>query len=324
MDLADLFMMLKDTPPLEPEPEPARPDGKIDLTAVFRTGVLAFVKASNDEGGRYKDYLRGSGLSSVCGRREGIFLLNPHLRGEAKRTAGGVMTVDWGHMLHEWWQNRYLGPMGWLLGRWACTRCLTVTAGTMPENCPGCSGGRHSWVEYLDDKGITRRELIDTIKFVEMFVCDDELRYSGHPDGLLKMPGLPTGYQVLFELKSIKTDNYDRLKKPLPEHEIQVHGYMRPLGVTDALVVYVDKGKQCPWKIRAGGFVSGPARIKVFHVPFNDEFWEVTAKRIRDHWRARSGEDPRSIIRLCKSPSAQFARFCVAREICFSFREDGT
>jgi len=300
-------------------PEPGTVEGLADT---FQQSVLAFIAGSADEGGgRYANYLRASGLGDVCGRAEGIMILDPRLRAVPKRNAGGVLTVDVGHAQHAWWQNRYLGPMGWLWGRWLCARCGGSSVGLMPERCPGCDAGRYERVEFADDDGEVRHDYVSVISYGEFAVRDDELKYSGHPDGLLVVPGYPR--KVLFEFKTIKTDRYEPLKAPKPEHLDQVHAYMRRTNTTEALAVYADKGKQCPWRIGSGRFISGEARVKVFLVEFDEEVWAGVAERIRNHWRAVEGVSPRELPRMCRTPSCLRARLCAAREVCFSYPEDG-
>lgn len=317
VEFADLFAMLATKPRSLPIA------GEAGLAAGFKQAALSFIAGSADNSGRYKDYLRASGLGDVCGRAEGIRLLQPGLRVGEKRNAGGVLTVNVGHAQHSWWQNRYLGPMNWLWGRWLCIRCSSSTLGLMPEQCPNCNAHRRDWIEYTDEDGEVHRDYVDVITYAEFAVRDDKLRYSGHPDGLLVVPWRdPDDDKVLFEFKTIKTDRYEPLKGPKPEHVQQVHAYMRRTNTREALVVYADKGKQAQWRISAGRFISGEARVKVFRVAYDDEVWAEVERRIHDHWRAVSGVSPRELPRMCRSPSCFRARLCTAREVCFSYPED--
>lgn len=330
--LSDLFKMLADQPPTA-EAAPAAPaapavpavpaaptDGMpLSLPDRFKRVALGYIKGSADAGGQYKDYLRASGLHSVCGRRTAIFREHPSLDVGEQRSAGGVMTADIGHQAHAWWQNKYLGPAGVLWGEWVCVRCspvievggrLTlepVLIGLMPERCPKCDAPRVIAGQQI-------------VAFNEMLVRDDKLRYGGHPDGLLVIPGYDR--RVLFELKTIKTDAFDKLRRPKSEHGVQVSAYMRLTDTTEALVTYIDKGRQCPWRVVAGRFISGEARIKVFHVPFNVDLWAKVEEGIREHWRAVAGESPRRLVRICRTPSCGQARLCVARNVCFSLRDE--
>ncbi len=324
--LSDLFKMLADPPPPTtalPPPPPAAPaptDGMpLSLPDRFKRVALGYIKGSAGTGGRYENYLRASGLHSVCGRCTAIFREHPSLNVGEQRSAGGVMTADIGHQAHAWWQNKYLGPAGVLWGEWVCVRCSPVTevegrpsltpvlVGLMPAQCPECDAPR-----VLASQQI--------IAFNEMLVRDDKLRYSGHPDGLLVIPDYAR--RVLFELKTIKTDAFDKLRRPKPEHCVQVNAYMRLTDTTEALVTYIDKGRQCPWRVAAGQFISGEARVKVFRVAFNADLWAKVEEGIREHWRAVAGENPRKLVRICRTPSCSRARLCVARNICFSLRDE--
>jgi len=97
---------------------------------------------------------------------------------------------------------------------------------------------------------------------------------------------------------------------------------MRLTDADETIVVYADKGKQCPWRIGSGRFIPGEARVKVFHVGYDVEVWSNIEARIRDHWRAVAGVSPRKLPRICRTPSCMRARLCTAREPCFSYPEE--
>jgi len=302
VDIADVLALL-DEHAITPTSSLVRTPAT-DTASVFLEDLYEWMET--DERRREADdpsYLRASGLYKVCARRESFLMERPAMRVVEAFSPGRRMNFDVGHALHWWWQNRYLGPMGRLWGNWFCARCdKVVTQGLMPKRCPGCNQGYKKVLTYE-----------------ELSLKDERLKYTAHPDGLLvDAPGPP---RLLFELKTKKPEGFETLKKPDGEHRIQVHAYMRPLGVREALITYVDKGKQTLWKVMGGRIVPvGIPRVKVFHVLFDDGLWADIERRILDYWRAKDGAPPEDLCRICPSPTSSFARICPARDDCFSRR----
>lgn len=307
--LGDAIRAMKGKPPPKPLPvttpsQPLAPDPK--LASAFRKQVLDWIALNPQPSGGVEGYLRGSGLYKVCARREAIFTARPELFEEDTFSLGARLTVDVGSAMHDWWQNKYLGPAQLLYGLWACLRCQDVThEGLMPEACPKCGVGRQA------------------IKYEEYELHDDTLRYAGHPDGLLEL-GQPN--RPLFELKSISNYGYEHLLEVDPEHKAQVHGYMALSGAREALVVYVNRAKLCEWSVRSGRFFAGKPNVKVFHVVFDSDYWAGYVDRIKDYWRARAlmsrdgyvdMDDVATFARVCPKRSDPLAKKCPARTTCF-------
>jgi hypothetical protein len=293
---------------------PASTKGSGSVADEFLSEFLGFANSLTDtDSGRHGDYLRGSGLYKLCPRREALLCVHPHHDRHETIDIGTRLTFDVGHALHWWWQNRYLGPMGRLWGDWYCQRCGEVTVtGAMPETCSTCNGGRSLFV------------------YQEKLVVDDKLRYSGHPDGLLlEEPGIGRDGKprFVFELKSISSSGFSGLgSEPQWAHVVQVHAYMRLVGVYEALIVYADKGKQCDWTINLEGFHAGRPHVRVFHVRYDASFWAEIEQRIKDHWRARAlmtleeaptEEDAAAFARVCSHSRVQLARECPCKEPCW-------
>src|SRR5581483_2359074 len=154
--------------------------------------------------------------SEACGRKE--MLLALYEPPAEKFNAGQIATFEMGHMMHWWWQHRFLGPKQELWGDWYCAGCRTTTTGFMPMNC-SCGV---SW--------------LDAISYRELNVKDEELGYSGHTDGILV--DRASHKRRIFEFKSISPSEYKELVQPKEMHIIQAHAYMRRLGVDEALIVY--------------------------------------------------------------------------------------
>lgn len=302
--LSDLFGALAERVPPPKKGDPYR-------AKEFLTTLIEKIDAiKEDHSGRHGEFIRGSGLYMTCGRREAILNVYPHFDREEKIKAGQRLTFDVGHQAHEWWQNRYLGPMKLLWGNWRCQRCAHLATKTlMPGQCPDCKGGQSRFI------------------FEEEQLLDERLRYSGHPDGRVVDPnGEP---RFLWELKTISASGYESLTSPQVSHVIQVHAYMRCMGLNEALIQYIDKGRQCDWTHSTWGLTAGKPHIKVFHVEFDNAFWHQVEKRIGDYWRARAlmareeiptEDDIKTFPRVCAGPSARLAKDCSCRDKCFSLR----
>ncbi len=310
-----------------PTAAPASPSGPTKWSAPsaafadsFRSFVLNWIDNNPRPSGAVAgSYLRASSINEVCGRREAILISRPELDVAEKFAVGSVLTMDMGSAMHRWWQNHYLGPAQVLWGEWFCHGCQAVVeTGLMPKTCPA---------------GHSR----DALEYKELELVDDTLHYAGHPDGLLTkfgdavtllgdLVGPSPVAETLFELKSISSYGYEQLTEPLPEHRAQVHAYMRLLGVTSALVVYVDRGKLCDWSVSGGVFTAGRPHVKVYHLVFDHDYWSGIEVRIKEHWRARAlmtREDPPTLKdvatfeRICYSKKAPLAKKCSACDVCF-------
>jgi hypothetical protein len=314
-NIGDILGLLKDD----------TPSGKrVDKGKIFVRDTCTWLEDTFRErdNGSVEGYLRASGIHETCGRREAIFNWAPHLdQSSEATTAGRRITLDVGHQAHKWWQNRYLGPRGVLWGDWCCIRCSPLTdggallprhRGRMPKNCPNCSAARMIGGQ-------------ENIVFAEMLVKDDDLRYSGHPDGLLVEPP-NTKPTVLLEIKTIANSRWDGLCGPETAHRFQIHVYMRSIGVSEALVVYLDKGKQADWSYSSGRFYARNPHIKAFHVEFDLRFWGRLERRLRDYNRARALMSRDSAVdstnvetfpRVCESVKCKLAAGCPAKTECF-------
>jgi hypothetical protein len=254
--------------------------------------------------------LHCSTLYETCARKEGLVILHPPEEEVLK--AGQLATFDMGHMMHWWWQHRYLGPKQELWGKWFCAGCGITTTGFMPLNC---SCGR-DWRLAMNYK--------------ELFVEDKELGYVGHTDGVLVDRISDT--RRIFEFKSISPSEFKDLSKPKGAHVIQAHAYMRSLSLTEALIVYQNKGSQCEWKTNElGDLMPGRLNIKTYVVKFDPAIWKGVEDLIKS--RAMALEEFNAILkdgkpltqetvckykRICATKSADAARYCPVKNVCFS------
>ena len=284
--------------------------------------------------------LHASGLGKLCGRRR--FLAAIFGENHIPHTAGNYFTFDVGHSLHWWWQERYLGPKQELWGDWVCMGCP----------CPGC--GR-----AVSQPGVTRelrREVTQrcgacrgtggkvtrglmpldcecgkpwqvAVHYLELPVVNKELSYVGHADGILNHKPK----RRLFEFKTISPSEYDKLKGPQAEHIIQMHAYMQPLGLEEAIIVYENKGSQCKWKVNMfGQFEALEPKITPYLIKFDDEVWNGIVARIKEDHRARiclqeimdSGKQPTRLDvakfpRTCEDKKCNLAARCPVSRECF-------
>lgn len=301
--ILDIFDDVPEDPPI-PESESAKE---------FMSAFYDWLEAPDgfaEEAEERAPGLHCSSLWKVCARER---MLTHYLRVEGELVeeqlrAGQHLTFAVGHALHHWWQNQLLGPWGRLLGDWRCIRCdkITVKNGTMPKACPEC--------------GAHRRE---ALIYAETFVVDDKLRYCGHCDGKILLGDEP----AVFEFKTMSHTQYDKLIRPKPSHVIQVHAYMHALGLTNALIVYQNKGSQAKWSKDAGKWICGTPKIKAYKVPFDRDLWHEMKVRISDYHRAGdeierlpvvSEEDVARYTRICAHENAMLAVDCPVRDECFS------
>lgn len=256
--------------------------------------------------------LHASSLYETCARKE--FLLELLKPPPETLVAGQIMTFDMGHMMHWWWQHRYLGPKQELWGDWYCAGCGLTTHGFMPMNCP-CG-----------------RDWRAAMNYKELKVEDKTLGYVGHTDGILV--DRVSGKRRIFEFKSISPDDYKKTERPKKAHIIQAHAYMRLLGPDETLVVYQNKGSQCEWtRLPDGTFDPGKPKVKAFVVKYDAKLWSGVEKMIHDREDALKElkqilADGKSVTaehackwgRICSSREDDAAKYCEVASQCFSMR----
>lgn len=255
--------------------------------------------------------LHASGLYQVCARKEWLLkYFNPPA---PKIVAGQQMTFDIGTAMHWWWQNRYLGPKQELWGDWFCSGCKTTTRGFMVMDCPCGADWRTN------------------MRYEELPVEDKVLKFTGHCDGVLV--DRKSSFRRVFEFKSTSQSAWDKIFFPKAAHVIQAHAYMRGLGLTEALIVYANKGQQCYWTKEAKGFKPGRSKVKTFVVEFDTSIWTEIERRIKNHESALKElqtilDEGKKITeqqvvnqeRICKTEEDDAAEYCPVREQCFAMQ----
>lgn len=263
--------------------------------------------------------LHASSLYNVCARREVLSAISEIKEGarlvasKESHTAGNTFTQDLGHALHEWWQNVYLGPAGLLVGIWLCLKCDAKADGLRPKKCVKCESKNLIYLEYP-------------------IHIKDGLDIHGHCDGVvLDTPNDVKSKRRVFELKTKSPSQFPGIHSPERKHVIQVHCYMKGLGLDEAIIVYVNKGKQCSWKITKGQFIAGKPSIKAFLVPFDDKLWSGISDLVMEYHKAKEGiskvldgsldiadMNPNDYTVVCESIKCPMARGCAVKDLCFS------
>lgn len=258
--------------------------------------------------------LHCSSLWETCARRELLKVIYADTLVEKKIKAGERLTYDMGHALHHLIQNDYLGPFGRLWGDWKCLGCQKIVfRGTMPISCPTCE---LPWRNQEDGH--------QNIVYSELLIQHPELDYQGHCDGVL-LGRLPT--KRVFEFKTKSKSMYDTLRHPDMPHVVQVHGYMHALDISEAILLYLDKGSQCDWTRDEGGkFIAGAPHLKAFVVKFDNELWSHMEKRIRDYHASHRKIKELPVIteamvmgfpRICSHFKCELALSCEVAGPCF-------
>lgn len=193
-----------------------------------------------------KDYFGISRLGTWCPRSHVIaHRLDLPLVNEIDPK--GFWRMDRGTGMHLVIQEMWLGPMGFLLGGWKCSRpgCAHLhgsmdqkvvtfdSAVAMPDACVACGEKNGKWTRF---------------HFVEPVVQFDEgLWLRGQVDGLLQLPPHP------MEVMDIKTSmNLDKgyfrdgkstpslREAPKQDHIVQLHWYMEAGRFKQGRLLYVN------------------------------------------------------------------------------------
>lgn len=227
---------------------------------------------------------RASGLGSLCEREEALKALH---RIESKQVVNPDLQIafDMGHGFHHMVQNKWLGPIGLLLGNWTCNAC-----GHLHEDAvwPGICVKCHSR---------------DDFTYQEFAFESKEIGLSGHPDGILVLPG---GHRVLLEIKTVNSKAFDYLltyiKGPMPQHVSQVQAYMHFMKMQECHFLYVDKDR---------------SQFLTYRIAYDEQKFNVLVGKvalIRNSIRSQT-VPPRYV---CSTISCARAKRCSVRQKCFS------
>jgi hypothetical protein len=235
--------------------------------------------------------LRISGLAHLCAREEVLRAVN-HVAKKDKVTADLSLIFAHGTALHWVLQNRLLPVLGVLLGKWKCHGCgetqgelgkeLATSLSLRPVTCFRCGGK-----EFL---------------YEELYFFDPVLRVGGHPDGFLRLPGLP-GVGV-FEAKSISERGFRSVRDlPMIDHVVQIQMYLSMTRLQWGKILYWNK---------AG---NGLGALKEHLVERDEEMIDNVHQMVRSIWQGvRTGDLP---DRICTIANCPRARDCSVADLCF-------
>lgn len=262
---------------------------------------LNWVPSDRDPG------LHCSEMHGFCPRKKLFGLLDP-LDGVGDVDALTMARFNFGTALHSLYQNRYLGPSGLLLGRWRCKRCGREVGGAereqwspMPKGpCPDCFKTKACDCVWPEKSVVEKHCQLcpqgDYWRYVELPVVekeDGEVLYIGHTDGVLA-----TNPHSLLELKSAGPKSYQFLKKPYDSHVLQANLYMRPLRLTQARIVYIDKGNE------------DPNLVKEFVIRYDEALVERTLALIRQYRAAEKSKKFPPRLLGCDTRNCPWASRC--------------
>jgi len=245
-----------------------------------------------------------SEMYKFCPRRKMFEELDP-IDGAKDVDALTMARFNLGTALHDLYQNQYLGPSGILLGRWECKRCGFTVGGTdrdswlpMPSGpCEKCLETAKCECIWSDDCSVEKHCQLCPLggfwRYVELPVRDEETGYVGHTDGILNTDPLS-----LLELKSAGPRSYRYLKKPYDSHVLQASLYMRPLGLDQARIVYIDKANE------------DDNIVKEFVVDYDEAAVERALALVRSYNAAREAKEFPPRILGCDTRNCPWASRC--------------
>lgn len=245
---------------------------------------------------------------------------------------------DYGSALHEWYQNKYLGPMGILWGKWQCSRCREIEWGFMPNDRHDCEAGSfqntyacRNHCSRDDGRGADAEKIGERggclhcgkwgfWEFAEVPVLYQHPKLDkvivGHSDGLV----LLDCWRVL-EMKSINDRGFNGLLGPKTGHRNQCEIYggliargrvrAAPKNVevptpTGGLVLYMGKDKSVE---------------KEFPFDLDDERYDRLMQYPHEVEAAMEEEElpPRHVE--CKNRGTGRAKACKVKSHCFGTKD---
>lgn len=249
-------------------------------------------------------YVRASSLAHLCPREEVLCnLLNVTNRMDRKN-ADSMLTLMHGVALHWALQNKILPTLGDILvGQWSCLNCGTVY---------GDPGGGKS----LSSSLVPRPKVCSNknmhcnstdFQYLELHFKNPEYRIGGHPDGFLKMDGMP-GLGIL-EAKSVSSENALKvINMPFFDHVVQAHIYMWLTRTEWATFLYWDKGER------------GLTNSIIEHTIYKDEeLIEKIKDDLKSIWEGiKTKTLPERNPKICEEETCTRAKKCVVSSICFN------
>jgi len=224
MGAASLFVERATTPEIQrglqgvlkgmpSEDENSYPTLSEQINAFIAAGLHEVDNEPRDPG------FHASQMFYVCPRKVALDILFPEHIPEHPFDVHTMRIFAIGHAVHEWVQNKWLGPAGIIYGKWECYACDTKIKGFMPRRCPVCDA--------------TRRKIF----YKERKLRKKDLNLVGSVDGFTKIGRR----RAVVEVKTINPDGFKSAKQPLPAHYYQVNLYMHMSKTSKAVVLYINK-----------------------------------------------------------------------------------
>jgi len=249
--------------------------------------------------------LRMSAMAKVCPRAQ-ILAIRHNITVNETLSPGMRVTFDLGNAIHHFLQNGdgYLGEsrIGW----WRCLSCRRKTFGRKPlAKCPSC-GASEKAAQYEE----------------HALRVPEGHQVSGHIDGFLEVA--PGDIRVI-DFKTINGDDFESLAAPLPDHCMQVNGYMHYAQIDEVLPVRVNRESGLLLYVsKKHSFKTLP--FKMFHVRRDEEMVKIITKKAEQFLQALKNEDylpdGREVCAATKFSAAP-ARQCVVASFCKLHYEQG-
>lgn len=262
------------------------------------------------------DMLRASGLHRICPRE---FVLN-YWQPQANRSFDwkSQMMMSTGTHLHYLIQNRILGPMGILWGKWGNKETGEVVEGFHPD---------HDRAVYE-----MTHEYANTWEYLETNVWHEGWRISGHMDGLVSAKRMmllwanraalktsplnilkkvwdtpPESLRVL-EIKTCSKYIMENLSGPrdiADYYQVQTVAYQKLSGMDKTVFWYVERD-------------SMDSEFILF--PYKHEWWTTITRKAKLIWESIKNETLPESMMACKTPKDKRAKECVHCTNCWSDR----
>jgi len=221
---------------------------------------------------RRSDGFHASSVGDMCTRYETMKRAIPIEQDQKQWSAEMLKRFQIGHFVHDGFQQRLLGKMRVLRGRWRCSRCTSVQEGFMSsEPCPVCEWQvdreEHRpttplWdPDSLQDQpppvptvacaigckwpggfGAERRDCAlcergGKWNFRETHIKIEEHDIVGSYDGVV----LYNAVERILEMKTKDVWAFEKCTEPHARHVIQTQVYMWGSGIHEAVIVYINK-----------------------------------------------------------------------------------
>jgi hypothetical protein len=235
---------------------------------LIATTIDNFIEKSKEKPSFRAKGLHPSEVAGVCPRKVVLARVLPEEHVPQWDIDANLQRIfNDGHALHEWYQERYLGPAGVLWGRWVCSRCKEEVEGFMPKEACSCQHIPNYMPAYFCEKKCWKRGCRDLElmgkrggcvhcgqmnpvawgewKYREPRIYIEEFDLVGHCDGLVC---IDDNWYVL-ELKTANSMAWSYRKSPAENHLAQAAAYMyafrqmpEPYNQVKArLIVYINK-----------------------------------------------------------------------------------